>query len=137
MTSGQERQGTLDTYAKDLGTANEELQIQTQYFETIRRACQILTAFEQDHSKVTPGLPIIVIKDRDNPSKPGIELDLDQIGPSSAVTIKPFLEMAAGAVGAALQQSWGRVNQVNSSAQQVLQVANQIQQQQLGQQRSQ
>jgi hypothetical protein len=127
-TAGQEQQpGTLDNYAKELHNANDDLQVQTQYFETIRNAVQVLAAFAQDNSKGVKGLPIVVIKDRKNPDARGIELDLDVIGPQAALTIKPFLEMAAGAVGAALQQSWGKVNQVNTNAQQVLQVANRLQ----------
>jgi hypothetical protein len=128
MAEAVSGRGTLDEYAAAIDAANKELQVQTAYFETIRRACQALAVYEQDNSKPPIGLPVITIRDVHNPDDPGIEIDLDTIGPESALTIKPFLEMAAGAVGVGLQQSWGRIHQVNTNAQQILQAANRVQQ---------
>lgn len=126
-TGGQEQPGNLSTYAQDLAKANADLQAQTNYFGLVRSAIEILAAYAQDNSKGVKGLPIIQILDPKDPDGRGIKLELDVIGPQAALTCKPLFEMTAGVIGTALQQSWARVNQVNTHAQQVLQIANQLQ----------
>lgn len=115
---------TLDVYAKELAEAIAELKKQTASFDAVRTACQTLHDFELDHNNVKTGLPDIIIRPKGHATEDCVIVDLDQIGPFAALSTKPFFEMVAGKVGTLLQQAWGRINQINSNAQQVIQLVN-------------
>ena len=127
----------LKDYAGDLAAATTDLTAQTANFELVRTALAQLAAYAQNNAQSVNGLPVVVISGQGRDENTRITIDLNAVGAAAAVTLVPFLEMVAGFVGTSLQQSWGRVQQINSQAQSILELANRARQAQEMQERTQ